>query len=75
MGGGVAVMGATAVLTMTGATIQNCVAPNGGGIYVDGGVANLTGATISSCDATTGHGVASTFIAVDYNDRGNGYRK
>jgi len=56
MGGGVAVMGATAVLTMNGATIQNCVAPNGGGIYVDGGVANLTGATISSCDATTGHG-------------------
>lgn len=56
MGGGVAVMGATAVLTMNGATIQNCDAPNGGGIYVDGGVANLTGATISSCDATTGHG-------------------
>lgn len=46
----------TNALTLTGGTIRDCRATDGGGVYVEGGSFNMTDGTISACNATNAGG-------------------
>lgn len=51
-GGAVFMNDEEGVTTITGGTIKNCKAENGGAIYMNGGTANIKGGTISGNTAT-----------------------
>lgn len=58
-GGAVWIDDTGAVVNITGGSIENCTAQNGGAIYTSGGSISITGGSgIKSCTATTGHGGA-----------------
>lgn len=48
---------------ITGGTIQNCKANNGGAVYTTGGEVTVQNATISGCEATTENGGAFAIIS------------
>ena len=53
----------TGVVTITGGTIQNCKANNGGAVYTTGGTVSIKNATIQNCQALTGDGGAFAVMA------------
>ncbi len=55
-GGAVFMNDEEGVTTITGGTIKNCKAENGGAIYMNGGTANIKGGTISGNTATNDGG-------------------
>lgn len=50
-------------VNITGGTIENCVANNGGAVYTTGGTVTVRNATIKGCTASTGSGGAFAVMA------------